>query len=131
MYKFLACYLPGSLLMTTSPQQLGQAAEDLAAQHLQKQGFTISARNYRYERAEIDIIAQKEKLLVFTEVKARSSDQFGHPETFVTTQQQALIRAAAEEYIIAQHWEYAIRFDIIAVFKHKGQVQLMHFEDAF
>ncbi|MEM9417410.1 MAG: YraN family protein [Bacteroidota bacterium] len=112
-------------------QSLGQAAEDLAANHLQKQGFTIVARNYRYQRAEVDIIVQKQKLLVFTEVKARSNDQFGHPEDFVTPQQQTLIHAAAEDYILAQQWDEAIRFDIIAVFKRNGQMQLTHFEDAF
>ncbi len=117
--------------MKTSPQKLGQVAEDLAAQYLQKQGFTIIARNYRYERAEIDIIAQKEKLLVFTEVKARNSNQFGHPETFVTAKKQALVRAAAEDYIITQNWNHSIRFDIIAILNSNDQVQLTHFEDAF
>ena len=117
--------------MKTSPQQLGQAAEDLAAHHLQKQGFTIIARNYRYERAEVDIIAQKEGLLLFVEVKARSSDRFGHPEAFVPPQQQVLVHAAAEHYIITQDWNHAIRFDVIAILNSKDQVQLTHFEDAF
>jgi putative endonuclease len=54
--------------MKIAPQQLGQVAEDLAAHHLKKQGFTIKTRNYRYQRAEIDIIAQKNLLLVFVEV---------------------------------------------------------------
>ena len=65
-------------------QRLGQVAEDVAIRHLQQQEFIILVRNYRYKRAEIDIIAQKDKLLLFVEVKARSGDQFGHPETFVT-----------------------------------------------
>ena len=112
-------------------RSLGQAAEDLASNYLQKQGFTIVARNYRYQRAEVDIIAQKKGLLLFLEVKARSSDQFGYPEAFVTPQQKALIHAAAEDYILAQQWEEAIRFDIIAVFNRNGQMKLTHFEDAF
>lgn len=112
-------------------QHLGQAAEAWAAQHLQSVGFTIVARNYRYQRAEIDIIAQKQGLLVFAEVKARSNDRFGHPEDFVTLKQQTLIHTAAEEYIIAHNWNAAIRFDIVALFKQQGQIQLTHFEDAF
>ena len=112
-------------------RHLGQVAEALAAAHLQGLGFTIVARNYRYQRAEIDIIAQKEGLLVFTEVKARSSDQFGHPEAFVTPKQQALIHAAAEAYIMVYNWKSAIRFDIIAASKCNEAVQLTHFEDAF
>ncbi|XWN34687.1 MAG: YraN family protein [Roseivirga sp.] len=112
-------------------QRLGQVAEDVAVRHLQQQEFIILVRNYRYKRAEIDIIAQKDKLLLFVEVKARSSDQFGHPETFMTPQQQALVHAAAEHYIVEQDWNHAIRFDIIAVRKSNGQLQLAHFEDAF
>jgi putative endonuclease len=117
--------------MKTVGQQLGQAAEDLAATHLKKQRFTIIAHNYRYRRAEIDIIAQKHQLLVFVEVKARSSDRFGDPETFVTHKQQALVRTAAEHYIITHDWSHAIRFDIIAILKTNNHMQLTHFEDAF
>jgi putative endonuclease len=118
--------------MKIAVQQLGQAAEDLAAYHLKKQGFSIKVRNYRYRRAEVDIIVQKDRLLVFVEVKARSSDQFGDPETFVSAKQQALVRAAAEHYIIAQDWNHAIRFDIIAILQqNSNHPQLTHFEDAF
>ena len=117
--------------MKTTSQQLGQVAEDLAVRYLQAQGFALMARNYRHARAEIDIIVQKELLLVFVEVKARSSDRFGLPEAFVTPQQQGLVRAAAEHYIFAQDWAHAIRFDVIAVLKRKTRVQLTHFEDAF
>jgi putative endonuclease len=117
--------------MQSSSRQLGQVAEDLAADHFRKSGFTILARNYRYKRAEIDIIAQKDNLLVFVEVKARSSDQFGHPEALVTPKQQALVQAAAEEFIITQDWNHAIRFDVIAITKQHNQLQLTHFEDGF
>lgn len=103
----------------------------MAAKHLQEQGFAIIARNYRYKRAEIDIIAQKDLLLLFTEVKARSSDRFGYPEEFVSPEQQDLLREAAEHYIMEQDWNHAIRFDVIAVLRRKGQVEVMHFEDAF
>jgi putative endonuclease len=118
--------------MKTAPQQLGQSAEELAVHYFTEHGFSIRARNYRYLRAEIDIIAQKGLLLVFVEVKARSNDQFGYPETFVTPRQQALVRAAADHYIIVADWNHAIRFDIIAILQQNGsQPQLTHFEDAF
>ncbi len=111
---------------------MGKAAEELAAQHLQNQGFVIIARNYRYKRAEIDIIAQKGGLLLFVEVKARSSNYFGYPEEFVSPQQQDLLREAAEHYILEQDWNYPIRFDVIAVLKkYKQEVEVSHFEDAF
>ncbi|MEM7382850.1 MAG: YraN family protein [Bacteroidota bacterium] len=112
-------------------QQWGREAEDLAASYLQKQGFEIMVRNYRYQKAEIDIIAQRAHCLAFVEVKARTSSEYGYPETFVSPAKQALIRAAAENYIIEQDWTQATQFDIIAVLQHSGSVQIVHFEDAF
>ena len=120
-----------SARMHTSPKQLGHAAEESSARYLKKSGFVIMARNYRYQRAEVDIIAQKKRLLVFVEVKARSNDQFGDPETFVSPKQQALVRTAAEYYIVTHEWDHAVRFDIIAILKANKQLQLTHFEDAF
>ncbi|MCU0318281.1 MAG: YraN family protein [Amoebophilaceae bacterium] len=118
--------------MQVSSQQLGKAAENLAVSYLKEQGFSIIARNYRYQRAEIDIIALANQLLVFVEVKARRDNQFGYPEVFVTPRQQALIRTAAEYYIFTHDWCHALRFDIIAILQRNNhQVQLTHFEDAF
>jgi putative endonuclease len=117
--------------MRTVSQQLGRAAEDLAVRHFTERGFSVVARNYRYRRAEVDIIAQKNQLLIFVEVKARSNDQFGDPEAFVGGRQRALVRMAAEHYIIIHNWNHAIRFDIVAVLKIDNHMQLAHFEDAF
>ena len=118
--------------MKTVAQQMGQEAEDYAIRFLRKKGFTIKARNYRYQQAEIDIIAKKRRLLVFIEVKARSNDRFGDPETFVSARQKALIRAAATYYILTHDWKHAIRFDIIALSQQPdGQLQPTYFEDAF
>lgn len=112
-------------------QRLGKEAEDLAASYLQKKGFSITARNYRHQKAEIDIIAQKETHLLFVEVKSRTSNRFGYPEEFVIPSKQTLLRKAAENYIIEHDWNQAIRFDIIAVLQRNGKVQITHFEDAF
>ena len=114
--------------MKTVAQQMGQKAEDRAVRFLRKKGFAIKARNYHYQRAEIDIIAKKRRLLVFIEVKARSNDQFGDPETFVSARQKNLVRTAATYYILTHDWRHAIRFDIIALLQqHDGQPQLTHF----
>jgi putative endonuclease len=118
--------------MQVSSRQLGQAAENLAVSYFKEQGFSIIARNYRYQRAEIDIIARKDELLVFVEVKTRRDNQFGYPEVFVTPRQQVLIRTAAENYLFTHDWCHALRFDIIAILQRKNnQTQLTHFEDAF
>ena len=132
IYRLLSRSWPKVASMKTAAQRMGQKAENSAVHFLRNKGFAIKARNYRYQRAEIDIVAKKRRLLVFVEVKARSNDQFGEPETFVSARQQTLVRAAATYYILSHEWRHAIRFDIIALRQqHDGQLQLTHFEDAF
>ena len=117
--------------MEAPHQQFGKNGEALAANYLIKKGFTIVKQNYRYKRNEIDIIAQKTDLLLFVEVKARTGVAFGYPETFVDKKQQHRLQEGAEQYLIDYDWDGAIRFDIIAILKHKGSIQIKHFEDAF
>jgi len=118
--------------MLTPAHQLGQAGEDAAAAHLVAQGYTIVQRNYRYRRAEIDLIATLDaKLLVFVEVKARSTSQFGYPEAFVTKRKQQLFRLAAEQVQEELNWHSDIRFDVLAVTPVAAGFRVEHFEDAF
>ena len=88
----------------------------------------IIEQNYRYKRAEIDIIALKDDWLVFIEVKFRKGNSFGHPEEFVSENQQQLIVQAADDYIAQINWKKNIRFDIITI---NPQLGIEHFEDAF
>lgn len=108
----------------------GNYGENLAAHFLENKGFTILERNFRFKRAEIDIIAKKEKLLLFVEVKARTNQNFGFPEEAVNEKKVGLIIMAANHYIHEKHWHGEIRFDIIAI-SLKGTVEVVHLEDAF
>ena len=96
--------------------------------YLIRQGFEILDRNYRYKRAEIDIIAMSKELLVFVEVKLRMDTSFGQPEEFVSENQQLLIISGADDYIEQIQWQGNIRFDIIAI---NSKNEIAHFEDAF
>lgn len=112
--------------------QTGENGETLAADYLVKQGFTVTARNYRYKKAEVDLIAQRDNLLVFVEVKTRTASNFGYPEESVTTKKEQLFLLAADEYIHQSQWQNDIRFDIIAVtISTLGNYQIHHIEDAF
>ena len=112
--------------------KLGLAGEAEAANFLKANGFTILAQNYRYKKAEIDLIACKENLLVFAEIKTRSSHKFGFPEDFVSSRKVELFLMAAEEYIFQHNWPHDIRFDIISVsVSGNGSFQIHHIEDAF
>jgi putative endonuclease len=106
----------------------GKLGEDAAVAHLEGLGFEVLERNYRHGRSEVDIIALKDNLLVFVEVKLRSGNAYGEPETFVGHRQTEKIKEAAEEFMYAIHWAKNIRFDILTVDAH-GKVE--HFEDAF
>ncbi|MEQ8238167.1 MAG: YraN family protein [Cyclobacteriaceae bacterium] len=109
-------------------QLLGKYGEDLAVSFLEKHGFEVIERNYRYKRNEIDLIGiLNQRLLVFFEVKNRKNNRFGEPESFVSDKQQQRIKEAAEEYIYGINWMKDIRFDILTILD--GHVT--HFEDAF
>ena len=111
--------------------ELGKWGEQYAAEYLSNKGYEILERNWFFDRAEIDIIAQKGKTLIVCEVKTRNSDFFGDPQDFVTPSKIKLLVKAANEYIISKDLDLEARFDVIAVLKNKSQEKLEHFEDAF
>jgi putative endonuclease len=110
---------------------LGTKGEDAAVAFLQAAGHHILLRNYRYGKAEVDIISQYKRFVVFTEVKTRSTTAFGQPEEFVDKKKRRLMKAAAEEYIYTQKLDSDIRFDIISVTHLNGELKIRHIEDAF
>ena len=110
---------------------LGKRGERMAVDYLRSHHFTILETNRRIGRSEIDIVAKCEDLLVFVEVKLRSNDGFGTPESFVTPAQVVRYHAAATAYLEETGWKGAIRFDIIALEKKAQKIELHHFEDAF
>ena len=99
--------------LSSSTQRIGQLGEQYAVNLLIEKGYEILDRNYRYKRFEIDIIACKDSLLVFIEVKTRNSIAFGHPEEFVSPKQKNQIIEAADQYIFDNNWSENIRYDII------------------
>ena len=117
---------------------IGQRGEQLAADYLIQKNYTILDRNWRYGRAEIDIVAMNGSTLVFAEVKTRSDDLFERPESAVDDKKRRLLTRAAVAYMRKIGHEWAIRFDILAVvlkhFSEKTETDIFfidHFEDAF
>jgi putative endonuclease len=115
-----------------SHNELGKLGEEIAAQYLLKSGYKILRRNFYFDKAEIDIIAQKEEdTVVIVEVKTRNSSFFGDPQDFVTKNKIKLLVKAANEYIVSNDLNVEVRFDIIAVLKNQKEEKLEHFENAF
>ena len=110
---------------------LGKLGEELAVEFLQKNGYEILETNWIFDKAEIDIIAKKNKILIFVEVKTRTNVSFGMPEEFVDATKRRLIMKAAEQYIFYLDWQGDIRFDVVSVVITPHQTRLHHIEDAF
>lgn len=111
--------------------ELGKKGEELAVDFLLKNDYDIIERNYRFEKAEVDIIAQKENILAIVEVKTRSSIDFGNPQDFVKPKQIKNLVKAVDEYVTANDLDVEVRFDIIAILKEKGTFKIEHLENAF
>ena len=108
--------------------ETGKRGERLAAAYLEEKGYEILERNFRYGRAELDLIAKMDNLLVFVEVKMRTDTAFGEPEQAVSEKKRTLLRKAAEHYIFETDWQHDIRFDIIAITGSQTP-EIVHFED--
>ena len=112
--------------------ELGKIGEEIAVDFLIKKGYIILEKNWRHRRSEIDIIAEIDSVLIFVEVKSRSDDYYGRPESFVTAKKEKLMIDAASAYMEKSGHEWEIRFDIISILFHNHVYQSIdHFEDAF
>ena len=110
----------------------GKAGEDLAARFLEQQGLKIIKRNYRFERGEIDLIAEEGDELVFVEVKARRSTAFGSPEDAVTEEKQEQVHTVAEGYLFEHDIDNRpCRFDVIAIEFRNNKADIRHIRNAF
>jgi len=95
---------------------VGRKGERIACRRLLREGFDILARRWTGRQGELDIVAFEGELLVFVEVKTRSSAQYGEPWEFVDPRKQLILRRVAEEFIAKYDLgQYVYRFDIISV----------------
>lgn len=111
---------------------LGNLAEELAASFLAEKGYKILVKNFRYQRGEIDIIAEFNNQIIIVEVKARGSDIFMEPQEAVTKTKIKSLVMVADFFMKDRNLNQEVRFDIIAVLPdEKGRLQITHLEDAF
>ncbi|MEL7020557.1 MAG: YraN family protein [Bacteroidota bacterium] len=110
----------------------GKRGEALALELLQQKKYVILETNWRYGRLEVDIIAMDGDTLVFVEVKTRTFDYYGKPETFVDKKKMRLLQRAAQAYMHQIQHDWAIRFDVVAVLlKSTSGLEVRHLEEAF
>lgn len=111
--------------------ELGKKGEQLAVDFLLKNNYEIVERNYRFDKAEVDIIAKKDSILAIVEVKTRSTADFGNPQDFVKPKQIQRLVKAVDEYVTVNGLEVEVRFDIIAIVKEATRFNIEHLENAF
>lgn len=111
----------------------GKLGEDCAAKFLESKGYTIITRNFRIRSAEIDIIAQINDVIVFVEVKARSSTRHGLPVEAVNLRKQRKIIEAASVFLQDDNFcDCACRFDVVEIYLSGEHVEeVNHIENAF
>ncbi|MBT8317884.1 MAG: YraN family protein [Lutibacter sp.] len=111
--------------------ELGKEGEKLAEEFLLKNGYQIIEKNWRFKKAEVDIIAKKNEILAIIEVKTRSNNYFGNPQDFVNQKKIKLLVEAINQYVISKELDLDVRFDIIAILKNNNALEIEHLEDAF
>ena len=111
--------------------ELGKEGEILAAEYLKTQGYTIVCRNYRYRKAEIDIIAKKGDILAIVEVKYRSARHLGNIADSITQKKIKLLTLAADHFVSSSQEQLEVRFDIITVLNTGSTTKIEHLPDAF
>jgi putative endonuclease len=111
---------------------VGRYGEQVAAEHLERAGLEVLARNWRCADGELDIVAREGDALVFCEVKARSSVRFGDPAEAVGPDKAARIRRLALRWLAANGVSgRELRFDLVTVLRTPEGVRVRHLRGAF
>lgn len=118
--------------MVHARRKFGNWGEDAAVNYLERQGYEILDRNFNCRWGEIDIIARRQGILAFVEVKSRHSLTYGRPAEAVTRTKQGRLRKSAYQYL-KNHQVTRLRyqFDIIEVLDLYGQISLNHLKNCF
>jgi putative endonuclease len=99
--------------------ETGRTGEELAVQWLVAQDFQLLERNWKHSYFELDLIAVKNEVLHFVEVKTRTNDTYGHPEEGVTSKKMERLMNAGEEYLAQNPKWKRIQYDILSIRLHK------------
>lgn len=114
-------------------QRFGRWGEEKALAYLLRQGYVLIERNYRTSYGEIDLIMGHEDMLVFVEVKTRSSTRYGQPEAAVSPLKQSHLLQSAEQYLQEHPGENRDwRVDVVSILQYSSEcpAEIMVFENA-
>lgn len=107
----------------------GKAGEDIAVDYLTAEGYRVLDRNWRSGHKELDIVAEKDGVLVVVEVKSRKSNRYGNVVDAVSPSKIRKVVMAADAYIRYNRIDFPVRFDVICILESNGHID--HIVDAF
>ncbi|CAG0943576.1 hypothetical protein BROC_02338 [Candidatus Brocadiaceae bacterium] len=114
---------------------LGKHGESLAKDFFEGLGYQLVEKNFRFERAETDLIFKDDskKLLVFVEVKTRSNKSYGEPEESITERKMQQMIKSAQGFLMLypEYDDYDKRFDVAAIMIEGGMEKINHIENVF
>jgi putative endonuclease len=110
---------------------LGKWGEAFALKHLLGIGYVLMARNYKFNRMEIDLVMTDGQMLVVIEVKTRHSAELGEPWRAVNLAKQKQIIRVANYYTKSIQWPQEVRFDVVSIVHNSNHTDLTHIKDAF
>lgn len=111
--------------------EFGKLGEQIAVDFLLKKGYKILQKNYRYQKAEIDVIAEKDSIVSVVEVKSRTGDFLETVSKTINQRKINLIVMAANQYILDRNLDVELRFDIILIRKKGATFEIEHTKNAF
>lgn len=112
--------------------EFGKLAEEMAVKFLQDLKYKILVRNYRYLKAEIDIIAEYDNEIIVVEVKARGTDAFIEPQEAINKKKMKLLISAANDFSENYKRDLNTRFDVITILPDdQNKLQITHIINAF
>ena len=111
--------------------EVGSLGEDAAVTFLLARGYEILARNYRYRRAEIDILARQGQILAVVEVKTRTGGFYEALTDSISRPKIGRLVLAAHHFVREHCLDTEVRFDVIQIIRETAGLQIIHLEDAF
>lgn len=129
----MAAPRPGSQRSRVDTHRVGRRFEELVAERLEAEGWTILERNFRYGRREIDLIVRRDRTTAFVEVKGRRGTRCGDPLEAITPRKRREIEEVAR-FWVTRHGDEGLdyRFDAVGVREGAGgEIEIVHVEDAW
>lgn len=110
---------------------LGKEGEDFALEFLVRKGWQLLDRNFRFQKAEVDLIFEHQAEIIFVEVKARESDYLSDPRLMITKSKQKQIIKAADYFLKLREIDLPARFDVVTIIINKKERTINHIANAF